>query len=81
MPVHANRSVETQATLYAGNGTALFTFACRAHGFNLGGDNAWPNFNNSDGGLNMFSPNGDTPTGLMEFDLNSPEDNPQVGAW
>ncbi len=27
--------------------------------------------------MNMFSGDGNTPTGLMEFDLNSPEDDPK----
>jgi hypothetical protein len=30
-----------------------------------------------DPGRNQFSPDGSTPTGLIEFDLNSPEDDPK----
>ncbi len=30
-----------------------------------------------DPGLNVFSPDGNTPTGLILFDLNSPEDDPR----
>ena len=38
----------------------------------------WPDFNSTNDGLNMFSTNGNTPTGLIEFDLNSPEDEPKL---
>jgi hypothetical protein len=78
VPVHKNRSIETNATLYAGNGTAVFTFRVRAHGHDVGHTNPWPDFNNVDPGLNMFSPDGNTPTGLIEFDLNSPEPIPKL---
>lgn len=77
VPVHTNRSIETTATLYGANGTALFSFTVRAHGHNYAGDPAvWPNFNESIG-LNSFSPDGATPTGLAEFDLNAPEGEPK----
>ena len=70
--------IETNATLYAGNGTALFSFRVRAHGWDDTNPAPWPDFNNTGDGLNMFSSNGDTPTGLMEFDLNSPEPEPKL---
>lgn len=78
IPVYRNRSIETNATLYAGNGTELFKFRVRAHGCEPDGCQSWPDFNNTNYGLNMFSSDGDTPTGLMEFDLNSPEPEPQL---
>lgn len=79
VPVHRNRSIETNATLIHGNGTALFTFRVRAHGFCEPGvcSNVWPSFNSQTDGLNEFSSNGNTPTGLAEADLNSPEDDPK----
>lgn len=78
IPVHHNRSIETTATLYSANGTVLFLFQVRAHGHTQGGSHAWPNFNNSGPGLNEFSSDGNTPTGLFEFDLNSPESIPKL---
>lgn len=78
LPVHRNRSIETTATLYDAHNNVLYTFTARAHGNNyLDEDTPWPNFNNSIG-LNEFSPRGATPTGLSEFDLNSPEDIPRL---
>jgi peptidoglycan hydrolase-like protein with peptidoglycan-binding domain len=77
VPVYRNRSVETTASLIAANGSVLFQFTVRAHGVNYWDENSpWPNFNNSGWGLNEFSGDGDTPTGLSEADLNSPEDDP-----
>ena len=70
--------IETNATLYAGDGTALLSFRVRAHGWDDANPAPWPDFNNTGDGLNVFSSNGDTPTGLMEFDLNSPEPEPQL---
>lgn len=79
IPVHRNRSIQSIGTLYAGNGTALLTFHARAHGYNADGlPRPWPNFNNSDGGLTQFAPNGNTVTGLMEADLNTPEPEPKL---
>jgi len=72
IPVYSNRSIETQARLYAANGTILLNFTVRTHG------------QNDDQGrvLNQFSGNGVTPTGLTLFDLNSPEDDPKsFGIW
>lgn len=77
IPVYRNRSIETQAHLIHGNGTLLLTFHVRSHGHCEPGicDNAWPSFNSQTPGLNQFSPDGDTPTGLAELDLNGPELN------
>ena len=33
IPVHKNRSVESTATLYAGNNTVLLQFKVRLHGY------------------------------------------------
>jgi len=66
IPVHDNRSIETNATLYDANGTVLLQFVVRCHGQNDANGNQF----------NMFSPNGVTPTGLTTFDLNSPESDP-----
>ena len=48
----------------------LFTFATRTHGQSNPPSAAWPNYNNSVG-LNQFSSDGNTPTGLASIDLNS----------
>ena len=68
VPVHANRSIETTATLYAANGTVLHTFTTRTHGQ----DDPATGLQ-----LNALASNGATPTGLMTFDLNTPEPDPK----
>lgn len=74
--LHPNRSIEVPARLIAGNGTVLFEFTVRAHGVD-GPANAsvWPYFSSCCDGLNQFSGGGNTPTGLSECDLNTPEGN------
>ena len=89
LPVHRNRSVETTATLLDAHNNVLLTFPARAHGYDVDAAGqrvdgiAWPDLTD-DGcplaaarqgcvGLNMFSPDGATPTGLSEIDLNTPE--------
>jgi len=70
-----NRSVETNAILFDGNNTMLHKFRVRLHGYDTPTPPpTWPEWTNTPG-LNQFSSNGNTPTGLMEFDLNSPEPN------
>ncbi len=85
VPVHLNRSIETIGTLYDDSNNVLLTFAVRTHGLRDDGVNyGWPDFGSSppDFGLNQFSSSGDTVTGVIEIDLNSPEPNPQVyGPW
>jgi hypothetical protein len=71
----ANRSVEAVATLVAANGSALFSFVVRLHGAEGYPVPDWPSWNDSDSGLSQFAGDGATPTGLAEFDLNSPESN------
>ena len=53
IPVHANRSIETMATLQAANGSAVFSFTVRAHGIDTPPSPPWPYFNSSGFGLNM----------------------------
>lgn len=80
--VHANRSVESTASLIAANGSVVYTFTARLHGADALPPAPWPSFNSSGPGLNMFTSDGDTPTGLIAFDLNTPEDNAtEFGPW
>jgi len=60
--VSQNRSLETTANLYDSKMTLIFQFRVRLHGVP---------------GHNQFCKNGDTPSGLSLFDLNSPEDDPK----
>ena len=76
--VNANRSIEHNATLFDGQGKTMFSFRVRAHGHsNLHPDAPWPVYSTDDG-INQFTSSGNTPTGLMSFDLNSPEDVPKL---
>jgi hypothetical protein len=50
----------------------------RTHGNDIYGNNTWPSFNDTDPGVNVFGANGNTPTGISSFDLNSPEDEPRL---
>ena len=69
-----NRSIEATATLLDSENNEIRRFRVRAHGVRDDGSSApWPDFGNGDIGLNMLSPNGNTPTGLSTVDLNSPE--------
>jgi len=60
--VSQNRSEETNAYLYNNKLELLLTFRVRLHGVTP---------------RNQFCTDGDTPTGLSLFDLNSPEDDPK----
>lgn len=63
---------------FSSNSIVLFCyFSHRAHGHDCCSSSMWPDYNNSGDGLNMLSPDGNTPTGLMEFDLNTPEPDPK----
>ena len=76
--VYQNRSREGDAFLIAGNGTVLFSYRIRAHGANVPGtDPSWPNFSDCCYGGTQFGRNGNTPTGLMLANLESPEDDPK----
>eukprot|EP01113_Clastostelium_recurvatum_P036519 TRINITY_DN5217_c0_g1_i1.p1 TRINITY_DN5217_c0_g1~~TRINITY_DN5217_c0_g1_i1.p1 ORF type:complete len:290 (+),score=74.97 TRINITY_DN5217_c0_g1_i1:25-870(+) len=67
VPVYHNRSVETTGTLTWHNGTVLHRFTVRTEG---------QPYANTTIAANQFCDSGSTPTGLMTFDLNSPEDDP-----
>jgi len=67
VPVYRNRSIETTATLFDSNNNVLLKFTVRTHGQNV---------NTTGEAQNQFCNNGYTPTGLMTFDLNSPEPDP-----
>jgi len=60
--VSQNRSVETVGYLYNDKMELLYQFPARLHGT---------------GDRNQFCTDGNTPTGLSLFDLNSPEDDPK----
>lgn len=81
VPVHKNRSLESTATLYSSNGTALHSFVVRAHGKDYENQHGWPLYSTT-AGLTQLAPGGNTPTGLFSFDLNSPEPIPrEYGKW
>ena len=83
IPVYSNRSIETEATLYDSENNILMQFIVRSHGHrNDGSSEPWPDYGNGDVGLNEFTSNGATVTGLIEIDLNSPEPTPSMyGPW
>lgn len=82
IPVHTNRSIETYATVYDKDNNKLMTFRVRTHGHRIENTQAWPDFGNGDIGLNQFTSSGNTVTGLVEIDLNTPEPTPSVyGPW
>ena len=78
IPVYTNRSVESSATLYDAYNNVVMTFPARTHGHI---DETYTG-NYGDVGLNQFTTNGNTITGLVELDLNSPEPDPELyGPW
>eukprot|EP01032_Pedospumella_encystans_P008495 gene8495-10079_t len=83
IPVHTNRGIETYATLFDKDNNVLLKFKARTHGHRADGtDTPWPDYGNNDIGLTQFYSSGNTVTGLVEIDLNSPEPNPAVyGPW
>ena len=83
IPVHNNRSVETHATLYDKDNNVMLKFRVRTHGKRDDGTSApWPDFGDGDVGYTQFGSSGNTVTGLVEIDLNSPEPDPAVyGPW
>ena len=93
IPVHRNRSVETTATLLDAHNAPLFNFPVRTHGHDVDThgqriDGKWPDLSDTGCpfaqtrqgcvGLNSFSADGATPTGLSEIDLNAPEDSAKL---
>ena len=83
IPVMTNRSIETRGTVFDAENIVLMTFPVRAHGLrDEATDDGWPDFGDGDVGLNEFTSNGNTPTGLVEVDLNSAEPDPAMyGPW
>jgi len=84
IPVHVNRSIETKATLFDSRNNVMHVFTIRAHGHrdNDQGTEDWPDFGNGDIGLTQFAGNGDTTTGIIEIDLNTPEPSAALyGPW
>eukprot|EP00112_Aurelia_sp_Birch-Aquarium-sp1_P025520 Seg852.3 transcript_id=Seg852.3/GoldUCD/mRNA.D3Y31 product="hypothetical protein" protein_id=Seg852.3/GoldUCD/D3Y31 len=62
VPVYRDRTIETTATLLDKNSQPVYKFQIRLHGRTP---------------LNQLTRNGNTPTGLATFDLNSKEPNPK----
>lgn len=63
VPVYRDRRIETNATLFNSKGQAIYKFRIRLHGATY-----------KDGTpVNQLTRNGNTPTGLSTFDLNSKE--------
>lgn len=85
IPVLSNRSVEMTASLFDKDNKLIMNFPVRAHGHrDDNGAYPWPDFGSTppDFGLNQFTSNGNTVTGIFEIDLNSPEPNPETyGPW
>ena len=86
IPVYANRSVESKATLFDSQNNVMHVFTVRAHGHrdNDEGTAPWPDFGSTPGdvGLSQFAGSGDTTTGIIEVDLNSAEPSPSMyGPW
>jgi hypothetical protein len=75
----ANRSIEHTAQLFDADNALLHAFTVRTHGHR---DHdpiiPWPDFGDNDVGLNQFSSNGATVTGVIEIDLNTPEPDPRL---
>eukprot|EP01031_Cornospumella_fuschlensis_P034894 gene34894-42255_t len=85
IPVHQNRSIETMATLFDKDNNQLLQFRVRTHGKRSDGTAAaWPDYGTVPGdyGYTEYGSSGNTVTGLIEIDLNTPEPDPQVyGPW
>lgn len=62
IPLYANRSIETVGTLFDRHCNALHRFQVRTHG---------------QANYNELTSNGNTPTGMYTFDLNTPEPDPK----
>jgi hypothetical protein len=79
VPVHRNRSVESVATLFDADNIVLLRFRVRAHGHShprvRGQPYPYPEWDNYGIGLNQFTSDGATPTGLSFIDLNTREAN------
>lgn len=65
IPVYKDRTIETIGTLYDSNNKVMYTFRARCHGA----------MDATGKEINQLTRDGNTPTGLVTFDLNSPEPN------
>ncbi len=83
IPFFSNRSIETFSTLFDSENNVLLQFKTRGHGDRDDGTSQpWPDFGDGDIGLTEWAGDGNTVTGLIEVDLNSPEPNPDMyGPW
>lgn len=73
--VSRDRSREATATLLDAKNAVLVRFTARLHGADeLGERPPWPSYSDTPG-LTQLAPDGNTPTGLYELDLNAPEPN------
>lgn len=69
IPVHKNRAIETYGTLFDSNNVVKYRFLARCHG----------SVNHVTGeAINQLTTNGNTPTGLITFDRNTPEPIPKL---
>eukprot|EP00771_Trimastix_marina_P002788 gnl/Trimastix_PCT/3948.p1 GENE.gnl/Trimastix_PCT/3948~~gnl/Trimastix_PCT/3948.p1 ORF type:complete len:297 (-),score=38.28 gnl/Trimastix_PCT/3948:14-904(-) len=68
IPLQQDRNIEANATLYDRWGRPRHTFPARCHGSNRG--------THGTAGRNQLCNSGNTPTGRMRIDLNSPEGDP-----
>lgn len=69
VPQPARRAQEVRALLLDANHKILHSFQVRLHGHSTVGKEDWPTFD-SEPGLNAFTSNGNTPSGLARIDLN-----------
>ncbi|CAH3140877.1 unnamed protein product [Porites lobata] len=67
VPVYKDRTIETTATLFDDKNEVRYRFLARCHG----------SLDSTGKTINQLTRNGNTPTGLVTFDLNSPEPDPE----
>ncbi len=70
--VSTDRTKETRGMLLGPDNTVHHHFTARVHGHSHVGEEDWPEWDSENPGLNQFTSNGNTPTGLGWVDLNSP---------
>jgi len=68
-----NRALESRGLLLDGKNTILHSFPVRLHGHSIPATKEdWPAFDSESVGVNQFTSNGNTPTGLGWLDFNTP---------
>jgi len=73
-----NRSIQQTGRLLDKDNNLIMTFTARLHGIRSDGtEQPWPDYGDGDYGLSEFAGLGNSVTGLIEADLNSPEDDPK----